>query len=222
MSDRGAGGAAGPIGILGGTFDPVHVAHLRIAQLALDVLHVAQVLWIPTGRPGYRDAPVASAAHRVAMLRLALAGEPRYAIDERELSDAASGYTVDTLAALRRQHGSDRPLVLLMGDDQFSKLDRWHRWKDLFTLAHIAVFARPGDDFPTSPAVAAELVARGDRANGAWRVRSAGAVIRVEMPPLDISATELRERIGRGEDQSAWLPAPVIDYVARHRLYRNS
>jgi len=222
LSDRGAAGAAGPIGILGGTFDPVHVAHLRIAQLALDVLRVVQVLWIPTGRPGYRDAPVASAAHRVAMLRLALGGEPRYAIDERELVDGASGYTVDTLTALRRQHDADRALVLLMGDDQFAKLDRWHRWKDLFALAHIAVFARPGDDFPPSPAVAAEREARGDRANGAWRRRSAGAVIRVEMPPLKISATDLRERIGRGEDLSAWLPAPVIDYVARHRLYQDA
>ena len=222
MNEHRAAGTAGPIGILGGTFDPVHAAHLRIAQLALDVLRVTQVLWIPTGRPGYRDAPVAGAAHRVAMLRLALAGEPRYTIDERELAPGASGYTVDTLAALRAELGAELPLVLLMGDDQFAKLDGWHRWRDLFALAHIAVFARPGEDLPPSPAVAEEGAARGDRANGAWRRHAAGAVIRVEMPPLAVSATDLRERVAQDEDLSAWLPAPVIDYIARHGLYQDS
>lgn len=220
MSQSGVAGTAGPIGILGGTFDPVHAAHLRIAQLALDVLRLALVLWIPTGRPGYRDAPVAGAEDRVAMLRLALAGEPYYAIDERELADGASGYTVDTLAGLRAELDSDRALVLLMGDDQFSKLDTWHRWKDLFTLAHIAVFARPGESLAPDPAVAAELAARGDRAGGSWRERGAGAVIRVEMPPLEISATDLRERIARDEDVSTWLPASVIGYITDHGLYR--
>ncbi|MDX1375038.1 MAG: nicotinate-nucleotide adenylyltransferase [Burkholderiales bacterium] len=217
-----AAGAAGPIGILGGTFDPVHEAHLRIARLALDVLRLARVLWIPTGRPGYRDAPVASPAHRVAMLRLALAGEPRYAIDERELGPEASGYTVDTLAALRAELGTDRPLVLLMGDDQFAKLDGWHRWKALFELAHIAVFARPGWSTAPGGAVDAAFAARAERAAGGWRSRRAGAVIRVDMPLLDVSATALRARIGRGENVSAWLPPAVIDYIMRHRLYRTA
>jgi len=217
-----AAGSAGPLGILGGTFDPVHAAHLRIAQLALDVLRLARVLWIPTGRPGYRDAPVASAADRLAMLRLALKGEPRYVIDARELQAEASGYTVDTLAALRTELGADRPLVLLMGDDQFAKLETWHRWKDLFELAHVAVFARPGGSIAPGGAVEAELVARDTGAGGRWRERPAGAVIRVELPPLDISATALRERIDREADVSAWVPAAVIDYIARHRLYRAS
>jgi nicotinate-nucleotide adenylyltransferase len=220
LSAGGALSAAGPIGILGGTFDPVHLAHLRIAQLALDVLRVARVLWIPTGQPGYRHAPVASAMHRLAMLRLALGNEPRYAIDARELAPGASGYTVDTLAALRAELGPQQPLVLLMGDDQFVKLDSWHRWKDLFGLAHIAVFARPGGSLASGGAIAAEFAARADLPDGAWRERSAGAVIRIEMPPLDISATSLRTRIGDGEDVSAWVPPPVIDYLARHRLYR--
>lgn len=215
-----AAGAAGPIGILGGTFDPVHLAHLRIAQLALDVLRLVRVLWIPTGQPGYRHAPIANATHRLAMLRLALGGEPRYTIDARELAPGASGYTVDTLAALRAELGARQPLVLLMGDDQFAKLDSWHRWKDLFEFAHIAVFARPGESLVSGGAIAAEFAARADRADGAWRERSAGAVIRIEMPPLDVSATALRARIGDGEDISAWVPPPVVEYIARHRLYR--
>lgn len=217
-----AAGGAGPLGILGGTFDPVHAAHLRIAQLALDVLRLAGVLWIPTGQPGYRDAPVARPAHRVAMLRLALVGEPRYSIDERELGSGASGYTVDTLAALRAELGTQRPLVLLMGDDQFAKLDSWHRWRSLFELAHIAVFARPGWSLAPGGAIDAELAARAERPEGRWRERGAGAVIRIDMPPLDISGTTLRARIDRGEDVSAWVPSAVIDYIARHQLYHAS
>lgn len=215
-----AAGSAGPLGILGGTFDPVHAAHLRLARLALEALRLARVLWIPTGQPGYRNAPVASAADRLAMLRLALSGEPRFVIDARELRTGASGYTVDTLAALRAELGAQRPLVLLMGDDQFAKLETWHRWKDLFELAHISVFARPGGSIAPGRASEAELVARAEGAEGSWRERPAGAVIRVDMPPLDISATALRERIDRGEDVSTWVPAAVIDYIARHRLYR--
>jgi len=152
--------AAGPISVLGGTFDPVHNAHVRIAQLALDVLEVDRVLWMPTGAPGYRTPPVASAADRLAMLRLAVAGEPRYAIDSRELAPGASGYSVDTLGALRRELGPTAPLVLLLGTDQFAKLDTWHRWRDLFTLAHLAVFARPGWQSDAGTAPDAELQAR--------------------------------------------------------------
>ena len=194
--------AAGPVGVRGGTFDPVHNAHLRIAQLALDVLDLAQLLWIPTGAPGYRNRPVATAGDRVAMLELALRGEPRYAIDRRELAPGASGYTVDTLRALRAERGPDARLVLLMGSDQFDKLATWHRWRDLFTLARIAVFARPGWSPEASDAV-----------------RAAGSVERIDMPPLDISATAIRERIARGEDVSALLPPEVLDYISSHHLY---
>jgi nicotinate-nucleotide adenylyltransferase len=192
-----------PIGIFGGTFDPVHNAHLRIARLALDALGLASLRWIPTGAPRYRAAPVASAADRMAMLELALAGEPRYRIDARELRSGASGYTVDTLTELRAELGPDAPLVLLMGSDQYDKLAGWHRWRELFGLARIAVIARPG----WAPEASAE-------------VRAAGPVLRVEMAPLDISSTEIRQRVARGEDVSGMLPPPVLDYISTHRLYR--
>jgi len=194
--------ASGAVGILGGTFDPVHNAHLRIAQLALDVLALGQVLWIPTGLPGYRNAPVASASERVAMLELAIRGEPRYAIDRRELVPGASGYTVDTLRALRAERGAPAELVLLMGDDQFEKLETWHQWRELFALARIAVFARPGSAPQPSEAV-----------------RAAGAVERIDMPPLDISSTAIRERVARGEDIARLVPPQVLQYISSHRLY---
>lgn len=192
-----------PIGIFGGTFDPVHNAHLRIARIALDALGLARLLWIPTGAPRYRFAPVASTEHRLAMLALALSGEPRYAIDARELRPQASSYTVDTLAALRAELGPDAALVLLIGSDQYEKLAGWHRWRELFDLARIAVVARPG------------WAPEADSA-----VRAAGPVLRVEMAPLEISSTGIRARIARGEDVSGMLPPPVLDYIATHRLYR--
>jgi len=131
------------IGILGGTFDPAHNAHLAMAGAAVRALGLQQLLWVPTGAPPYRPAPVAAAAHRLAMLKLAIAGEPRYAVDERELAPDASGYTVDTLCAL---HG-ERPgaaFALLIGADQYAKRQTWHRWPDIERLCDIAVFARPG------------------------------------------------------------------------------
>lgn len=193
---------AGPVGILGGTFDPVHNAHLRIAQLSLDVLALRQLLWIPTGAPGYRNAPVAPAPDRVAMLELAIRGEPRYAIDRRELAPGASGYTVDTLRALRAERGARAELVLLMGGDQFDKLETWHEWRALFGLARVAVFARPG--WAPRPSDA---------------VRAAGQVERIDMPPLDISSTAIRERVARGEDISSLVPPEVLHYIHSHHLY---
>ncbi len=210
-----------PVGILGGTFDPVHHAHLRIAQLALDVLELKLVLWLPTGAPGYRTAPIASAEDRVAMLRLALAGEPRYAIDTRELEPGATGYTVDTLTALRSRYGAALPLVLLIGGDQFAKLETWHRWRELFRLAHLAVFARPGWAPPAGEA-GAELRARGVLPHGDWRSRAAGSIIAVDMPPIDISATALRRAIAQDKDVSALVPPEVLHYISTRRLYRGA
>ncbi len=184
-----------PLGVLGGTFDPVHNAHLALAQRALAALGLARILWIPTGAPPYRAPPVAAAGHRVAMLELALAGEARFAIDRRELAPGASGYTVDTLRALRAEHGAAVPLVLLMGADQYAKLETWERWRELFALCEIAVFARPG------------WAGAGDRARA------------VPFAPLDISASGIRERIGRGEDVAALVPAAVLAYIRRHHLY---
>lgn len=189
-----------PIGILGGTFDPVHNAHLAIARRALEVLGGARILWMPTGAPGYRSPPVAPAAHRVAMLKLAIAGEPRFALDERELAAGASGYTFDTLTALRLELGGAMPLVILIGSDQYAKLDTWHRSQELFALCRFAVFGRSE---------------RGTVPHSAPRQD----VIHVDMPPIAISASDIRQRIGRGEDVSAMLPEAVLRYIQRHHLY---
>ena len=190
----------GPVGILGGTFDPVHNAHLAIARRALEALGGARILWLPTGAPSYREPPVAPTAHRVAMLKLAIEGEPRFALDERELAAGASGYTFDTLTALRGELGAATPLVILIGSDQYAKLGTWHRTDELFGLCSFAVFARPG-----------------------WKAGDHRAprngVVHVPMEPLSISASDIRARIGRGADVSAMLPGAVLRYIQRHRLY---
>jgi nicotinate-nucleotide adenylyltransferase len=190
----------GPVAVLGGTFDPVHNAHLAIAARALDALGARRVLWLPTGAPGYRRAPVASAAHRLAMLRLALAGEPRYAVDERELAPGHSGYSYDTLAALRAELGAGTPLIMLIGGDQYARLAGWHRWKELFGLARFAVFARPGE---------------GAGPEGV----PGGGVVHVPVAPMPASASEIRARISRGESVAGMVPAAVLDYIQLHRLY---
>jgi nicotinate-nucleotide adenylyltransferase len=184
----------GATGILGGTFDPVHNAHVGMARAALRTLALQRLLWIPTGTPPYRRPPVASAAHRVAMLRLAIAGEPAYAIDERELAPGATGYTVDTLRSLRAELPAGAALYLLMGADQFAKLDAWHRPDEVKRLARIAVFERPG-----WPAPGAEVI---------------------PMAPFAVSASDIRARVARGEPISGLVPRPVEDYISLHRLYR--
>ena len=181
-------------GILGGTFDPVHNAHLAMARAALDELKLEKILFMPTGAPRYRHPAVASGEHRVAMLKLALDGESRYEIDARELAPGASGYTVDTLRELRLELGADTPLWLLMGADQYAKLDSWHRPEDVKRLAAIAVFARPGSPTPRD-------------------------VKTIALEAMKISSTEIRGRAARGEDIAPLVPPPVAEYISRHRLY---
>lgn len=182
------------LGILGGTFDPVHNAHLALAAAALRALGLARILWLPTGRPAYREPPVASDRDRVAMLRLALAAEPRYAVDERELAPGASGYTYDTLVALRAENPG-AAYTLLLGADQYERRASWHRWPELAKLCEVAVAARPGSD----PGAGAKAI---------------------PMNPLAVSASDIRARLARGDDVAALLPAPVLSYILAKGLYR--
>jgi nicotinate-nucleotide adenylyltransferase len=178
------------LGILGGTFDPVHNAHLAMAQAARAHLDLERILWIPTGNTRYRAPAVASGEHRLAMLRLAVEGDE---IDPRELAPGASGYTVDTLKELRLELG-DAKLYLLMGADQYARLESWHRPDEVRRLAEIAVFDRPNSSVPS------------DR--------------KVPFDPMPISSSDIRARVARGEDISALVPAPVAQYIAAQGLYR--
>lgn len=186
---------AATVAILGGTFDPVHHAHLAIARAAREQLPAERVLWLPTGSPPYRGAPLASAADRVAMLRLALAGDGAQSIDTRELAPGASGFTYDSVLELtREQPGTD--FVLVMGGDQYEKRATWHRWTELEKLCRIAVVERPGAPMPGA------------------------GLLRLALAPRDEASSTIRARVKRGEDISSLVPAPVRDYINQKGLYR--
>jgi nicotinate-nucleotide adenylyltransferase len=188
------------IGLLGGTFDPVHVAHLAMARLALDTLALDQLLWIPVGEPWQKQRPITSAAHRVAMLQLAIAGEPRFAIERCEIERAGPSYTLDTVRQLR-QREPDAQWFLLLGQDQFSNLHTWHHWQELLSLVTLAVAARP--DAP--------------QVTDAQLQRLAYQVL--PLPVMNVSASAIRERVSRGEPIDDLVPAAVARYIGQHALY---
>ena len=174
------------LGILGGTFDPPHLGHLALAEAALAHLSIEQVLWLPSGNPGHRAQPVASGRDRLAMLKLAIAGEPRYRVDAAELAHGEQTYTVHSLTRLRAQLGDTRPLVLLLGSDSFLTLPTWLRWRELFELAHIAVASRPGDGASEPSAELAAEIARRLTLPHELRASAADRIAYFAMPPTDI------------------------------------
>lgn len=212
-----------PLGIFGGTFDPVHLAHLRLAEEAADQLGLATVRWIPAAQPYHRQAPLVSAAHRLAMVRLAVADNPRFAVDAAEIDSQTPTYSVPTLERVRDEVGPARPLVLLVGADAFAGITSWHRWTELLGLAHIAVTTRPGcplDLASLPPALATEYQAR-QADVAALQEAPAGHIVSFAMTPLAVSATQVRSLLARGASPRYLLPDEVIAYIRRHFLYRS-
>ncbi len=213
-----------PIGILGGTFDPIHNGHLRLAQEALEQCDLAEVRFIPSGTPPHRDAPCASALQRMAMVRLALQGNTSFVLDEREIHRTNPCYTVDTLRALRTELGAQQPMCLLMGGDAFLSLHTWHAWENLFELAHIVVVQRPGLPLGNAVATADSALRQHYTARLAPGPRvlhesPSGAVVVLDMPLLEISATDIRKRCAEKKNIHYLLPDAVADYVQSHSLY---
>ena len=188
-----------PIGIFGGTFDPIHFGHLRLAEEMAAALGLSRVLFMPAGQPPHREVPHISAAHRLEMVRRAIASNPFFAVDAREVQRAQPSYTVESLTALRDELGPDQPMWLLLGADAFLGLAGWHHWQRLFGLANIAVVGRPGAQAlqpdamqePLKSEVLNRLVADHTAAG------PAGSVWFQHMTPLEISATAIRDILGQ-------------------------
>jgi nicotinate-nucleotide adenylyltransferase len=215
---------ASPIGVLGGTFDPVHFAHLRMAEELADAIGLSAVRFIPTGTPPHRGTPRVSGTQRLDMVRLAITGNPRFEADDREIRRQGVCYTFDTLNELRAELG-ERPLCLLMGSDAFSALTTWHRWEELFDLAHIVIAHRPGFSLqqlqsslpgPLRKAYLQRLAS----STGLLRRDSAGAIYAREITALDIAATQIRGLLAGGGSARYLVPKAVLDYIETNRLYK--
>ncbi len=188
-------------GLFGGTFDPVHNAHVALAHAALDGLTLDEVRWVPTGQPWQKDRRITPAAHREAMVRLAIEGEPRFVLDRIEIERDGPSYTLDTVRALRAAHPGVE-WVLIIGQDQYAGLHTWRDWPQLLALVTLAVANRPG----VATAPHADVRAHPHRA--------------VPLPMLDISATDVRARVAAGLDIAQLVPPQVARYIETHGLYR--
>ncbi len=213
------------IGLLGGTFDPIHYGHLRLAEEMAEALGLGGVHLLPAGTPPHRPPPQAPAADRLAMVRLAIAGNPRFRLDTHEIGNPAPCYMVETLAALRAELGDKVAIVLFLGSDAFAGLTAWHEWPRLFDLAHIAVAERPGHSVSGWEATLPPPLVE------AWQTRLAdqpgelctapsGRLIRHAITQLDISASRLRRLLANGQSARYLLPDDVLDYIHQHRLYQ--
>jgi len=190
------------IGLLGGTFDPIHLGHLRAAENAREGFGLERVIFVPAARPPHRSEPLTPALDRYAMTCLAVASHPHFEVSDLELCRDGPSYTVDTLAALAALCGGAE-LLLLVGGDTFPEVCTWHQAQRIFELAVLGVVERPGD--MSQPDAALAPGARVRRAHG---------------PGLDVSATQVRERVGRGLSVRYLVPDGVADYIAKRRLYR--
>jgi len=185
------------IGLFGGSFDPIHHGHLIVARVAAESLGLDEVRFMPAREQPFKHGRhAAPAADRAVMLELAIAGSPGFAVERAELERPGPSYTVDTLESLRAREPR-AAFTLLLGADAAAELGAWHRAGELPSLARIVVLARPGTPVPSSPLIAASL----------------------EVPAVDISATEIRRRARAGLPVRYWVPDAVAEYMARHRLY---
>ena len=209
------------LGILGGTFNPVHRAHLDLGESARRELGLERVLFVPAGDPPLKRSGVAPAAHRLAMVRLALRDSPAFEADPIELSRPGPSYTVDTLRELSRRPGA-RPLWFVCGADALAELPAWRDFERLFDYAGFAVARRPGQTGTLEALLPPALAGAFEPAPGAggWRHRSGGALRLLPFEPVELSASRIRARVARGEGIDDLVPLPVARYIEEHRLYR--
>lgn len=205
--------------IYGGTFDPIHNGHLRLAIELRERLAVPSVSLIPSHIPPHRERPGASSADRLALLQLAVANEPGLVVDDRELAREGASYSADTLRQLRQELGESEPLVMVLGSDAFASFDKWQDWQSIAELAHVVVIPRPGGQLQPD-SVPAQLLAASTASNlnSLWAA-PAGCFLWLELPLLDISATAIREQIHQGRSPRYLLPDKVLAEIRARGLY---
>ena len=206
------------LGVLGGTFDPIHFAHLRLGEEAREALGLRRVLFVPAAQPALKSGEVAPAADRLEMARLATATNPAFEVLDLEIARGGTSYTVDTLRALRERYPDER-LWFIVGADALRDLERWREPVALVELASFAVAARRGS--PVEPgALLPDSLAAHFRSGPTGPVHPSGNEIRaIPFPALEISATEIRRRVARGASIRYQVPEAVLDYIHTHGIY---
>lgn len=210
------------IGVLGGTFDPIHFGHLRMAQELAAAVQLDEVLFVPAAIPPHRQQPATSAQHRAAMVALAIQDNPHFRLDMRELLREGASYTIDTLQALRLEFGEETSISLLLGSDAFLGLPGWHHWQELLDLAHIVVAYRPHAPLlreKMHPRLQALCKERQTEDAQVLTQMRAGHLFLQHITALDISATHIRGCFRNGESPRYLLPDNVIDYIVKEALY---
>jgi nicotinate-nucleotide adenylyltransferase len=207
-----------PIGIFGGTFDPIHYGHLRTAFELLQSLRLGEMRFTPAGNPPHREAPIADAEMRLKMVSAATAGQPGFVVDDREVRREGPSYSVDTLATLRADF-PDRSLCLIVGMDAFLGLPKWRQWRELLELGHLVVAHRPGWRAPSMGPLGELLVDRGTGRIGDLHEARAGCIYIHAVTQLEISSTELRKLISSGRDPRYLIPDAVCALIAESGCY---
>ena len=207
-----------PIGIFGGTFDPIHYGHLRSAFEMLQVLRLSEVRFFPSGDPPHRGSTYATAQLRLEMVRAATAGQPEFVVDDREMRRAGPSYTIDTLISLRKEH-PDASLGLIVGMDAFLGLTSWHRWDELLNLAHIVVAHRPGWRAPDIGALGDIIDRHGTHHIDDLHDKTHGQIHIHAVTQLEISSTEIRDLVAAGRDPRFLMPDVVRDIIVDNHCY---
>jgi nicotinate-nucleotide adenylyltransferase len=212
------------IGIFGGTFDPVHYGHLRVAEEIAETAGLKEIYFVPAGLPRLRRAPVASFQHRAAMIRLAIQGNFRFLLDEREIRRRGVSYSVESLREFKQELGEGVILCFIMGADAFMKLAEWHCWRELFQLCHFIIAARPGHALMTNREMLPQELKEECEQRWVSGVHSlkrvpGGLIFIAPTTLLDISATIIRARIAAGKSIRYLIPDAGLDYIAANHLY---
>mgnify|MGYP006284056031 CR=1 FL=1 len=211
-------GGLEPMGLLGGTFDPIHCGHLRTALELVEAVGFNELRFLPAREPPHRDTTHADAATRAGFIRAAIEGEPRFVLDDRELRRDGPSYSVDTLLDLRAEF-AHRSLCLVVGMDAFLGLPQWHRWQEILELAHLVVAHRPGWHAPEHGALGELLAARGTRRAEDLHETRAGRVYVRAVTQLEISSSAIREIVRMGLDPRYLVPDPVRRLLAASDCY---
>jgi len=212
------------VGIFGGTFDPIHYGHLRVAEEIVETVGLQKMYFVPAGMPRLRYSPVASSQHRVEIVRLAIQKNPDFVLDEREIYRDGVSYSIDTVREFKQEFGEEVRLCFILGADAFIKLPEWNNWKELFNLCHFIVSTRPGYSLTLikellSKELREECSQRWVSNTESLRKDTSGLIFIASTTMLDISATSIRAHIAAGRSVRHLVPSVTVNYISENKLY---